>query len=64
MRTLSYTRRGSLKVVCHNIREALDEAYYNQLEENLMGYKRVTIQNYSKHLYGVWCKMDTKAVTK
>ena len=53
MRTLSYTRRGSLKVVCHNIREALDEAYYNQLEENLMGYKRVTIQDYFKHLDGV-----------
>ena len=60
MRTLSYTRRGSLKVVCHNIREALDEAYYNQLEDNLMGYKRVTIQDYFKHLDGVWHKVDTR----
>ena len=29
-----------------------------------MGYKRITIINYFKHLDGIWCKMDTKVVTK
>ena len=59
-----YTRRGALRAVCHNIREALNEAHYKQLEDDLMSYKRVTIGDYIRHLDDVWCKMDTKAVTK
>ena len=37
---------------------------YEQLEDNLMGYKRVPLRYYFKHLGGTWCKMDTKAVMK
>ena len=62
-RTSWYTRRVTLKTVCHNIRQALDEEYDEQLEDDLMGYKRVTIRNYLKHLDSVWYKMDTKMVT-
>ena len=29
-----------------------------------MGYKWVTIRDYFKHLDSVWCKMDTKTITK
>ena len=63
-RTLWYTRRGSLKAVCHNIRDALDKVYYEQLEDDLVGNKQVTIREYFQHLDAIWCKMDTKAVTK
>ena len=53
-----------LKAVCHHIHQALDADYYDQLEDDLMGYKWVTVHNYFKHLDSVWCKMDTKSITK
>ena len=63
-RTSWYTRRGALKAVCHNIREVLDVKYYEQLEDELMGYKEVSIRNYFEHLDAYWCKMNTKTVQK
>ena len=63
-RTPWYTRRGALKAVCHDIHQALDEQYYDQLEDDLMGYKCVDIQDYFKHLESSWCKMDTRTIQK
>ena len=39
-------------------------AYYEQLEDVLMGYKEVTIRDYFNHLDQYWCKMDTKIIKK
>ena len=38
-RTTWDTRCGALKAVCHNIHQALDKEYHDQLEDDLMGYK-------------------------
>ena len=62
--TTWYTRRGALKAVCHNIRQELDEDYYDQLGVDLMGYKWVNIRDYFKHLDGILCTMDTRTIQK
>ena len=63
-KTSCYTRFGACKAVCHNIRRVLDGKYYEQLEDELMGYKDVTIRNYFEHLDAKWCRMDTKTPKK
>ena len=50
--------------MCHNIRRALPKAYYEQLEDQLMRYKEVTILDYFNHLDEIWCKLNTKTVQK
>ena len=59
-----YTRQGLVKAVCHNIRKVLPKAYYEQLEDQLMRYKEVTILDYFNHLDEIWYKMNTKTVKK
>ena len=39
-------------------------AYYEQLQDSLMGYKEVSIKDYFDHLNEYWCKMDTKPTQK
>ena len=63
-KTSCYTRITACKAVCHNICKALDENYYEQLEDELMGYEDVTIREYFEHLDAKWCKMDTKTRKK
>ena len=63
-RTSWYTRRGACSAACRNIREALPEAYYEQLKNDLMGYKEVSIRDYFDHLDKHWCKMDTKTIKR
>ena len=58
--TACFTRFGACKAICDNIREALPEQCYEQLEDELMGYKEVSIMDYFNHLDYRWCKMDTK----
>ena len=36
-----YTRKGALRGLCTNIRDALDAKYYNQLKKSVIGYKQV-----------------------
>ena len=57
-----YTRKGALRGLCTNIRDALDEKYYIQLKKAVIGYKRVTIKQYINHLDVKWCKLDTKVI--
>ena len=54
-----FTRSGACEAICQNVREALPEKYYEQLEEDIMGYNEVKILDYSDHLDKRWCKMDT-----
>ena len=49
-RTSWYMRRGACSAVCRNIREALPDAYCEQLKNELMGYKEVSIKDYFDHL--------------
>ena len=58
--TACFTRFRACKAICDNIREALPEQCYEQLEDKLMGYKEVSIMDYFNHLDDRWCKMDTK----
>ena len=55
-----FTRSGSCEAICQNIRKAQPEKYYEQLEEDIMGYNEVKILDYSDHLDKRWCKMDTR----
>ena len=59
-----YTRSGSIEAICENIRDALPERYYEQLEDEIMGYKEVKIIDYFDHLDNKWCKMDTRTRQK
>ena len=62
--TACFTRSGSIEAICENIREALPERYYEQLEDDIMGYKEVKIIDYFDHLDNKWCKMDTRTRQK
>ena len=62
MHTSCYTQQGARWAIYKNIQDALNEAYYDQLEDNLMGYKQVTITKYFKNLDSTRCKMDTEEV--
>ena len=55
-----FTRSGLCEAICQNIREALPEKYYEQLEDDIMGYKEVKILDYFDHLDNRWCKLDTR----
>ena len=49
-----YTRQGALQAICKNTQDALDKAYYEQLQDDLIGYKLVTIEDYFKHIDDTW----------
>jgi hypothetical protein len=55
------TLQGAVDGLTENIRDALDKMYYAQLEDKVLGYKKVKITAYFDHLDKVWCKMDTSA---
>ena len=59
-----FTRFGALDAICENIRQALPPKCYEQLENELMGYKDVPIHAYFGHLDKRWCRMDIKTRKK
>ena len=63
-KTACFTRFGALDAICENIRHALPPKCYEQLENELMGYKDVPIHAYFDHLDKRWCRMDTKTRKK
>ena len=44
------TRRGCLRGACDNLRDALDEKFYEQLEDTHHKYNKVKIKEYLDHL--------------
>jgi hypothetical protein len=42
IRTLWFIRKGFLKGVVNNLRDALDEQYYSQLKHHLTTYRNIT----------------------
>jgi len=57
-----FMQQGGIKGITANISDALDEKYYEQLKQRLIGYKKVTIKQYIDHLHNVWCKLDTERI--
>ena len=57
-----YTRRGALRGLCDNIRDALDVKYFQALKRPVIAYKKVTVKEYINHLDSKWCKLDTRVV--
>ena len=62
-RTLAawYIRKGFLKGVVENMRDALNEQYYAQLKHRLTKYRNVKPQEILKHLNDRWCPLDVMA---
>lgn len=56
------TRRGALRGVKENFMDAVDEKYYEELEDRYDGYKNVSIKDFFHHLNSVWCVLGLDAV--
>jgi hypothetical protein len=56
------TRRGALRGVKDNFRDAIDSKYYEELEDRYDGYKNVTIRDFFNHLNDVHCVIGLEAV--
>ena len=61
IRTAWYIRKGFLRGIVDNLRDALDEQYYAQLKNRLTAYRNVTPFQILDHLNDRWCPLDVKA---
>ena len=55
-----FTMKGALRGMAENLRDAMGEQYYSQLEHSIVGYKNVTVLQIMKHLDTEWVPMNTK----
>ena len=53
-----YTRKGFLRGMTMNMRDALDEAYYSQLKHVTTAYRNTTPLQILEHLDTRWCPLD------
>jgi hypothetical protein len=60
-RTSWYIRKGFLKGIVDNLRDALDEQYYSQLRHRLTAYRNITPYQILEHLNNRWCPLDVQA---
>jgi hypothetical protein len=60
-RTSWYIRKGFLKGVVDNLRDAIDEQYYSQLRHRLTAYRNITPYQILEHLNDRWCPLDVQA---
>jgi hypothetical protein len=56
-----FIRKGFLRGVSDNLRDALDEQYYSQLRHRLTAYRNVTPFQILEHLNDRWCPLDVQA---
>ncbi len=61
IRTSWFIRKGFLRGVLNNLRDALDEQYYSQLKYCLAAYRNITPFQILEHLNGRWCPLDVQA---
>ena len=61
VRTSWFIRKGFLRGIVDNLRDALDEQYYAQLKHRLTAYRNVTPFQILEHLNDRWCPLDVKA---
>ena len=55
-----WARLGWIEGTGHNIRAALDEKYYQLLQEGLLKYKKVEPKQYLDHLANKWCRLSVQ----
>jgi len=56
-----YIRKGFLRGMTMNMRDALDEAYYSQLKHVTTAYRNTTPLQILEHLDTRWCPLDIRA---
>lgn len=61
VRTAWFIRKGFLRGIVDNLRDALDEQYYSQLKHRLTAYRNVTPFQILNHLNDRWCPLDVQA---
>jgi hypothetical protein len=61
VRTSWLIRKGFLRGVADNLRDALDKQYYSQLKHWLTAYRNVTPFQILNHLNDRWCPLDMQA---
>jgi hypothetical protein len=61
VRTSWFIRKGILRGIVDNLRDALDEQYHSQLRHRLTAYRNVTPFQILEHLNNCWCPLDIKA---
>jgi hypothetical protein len=61
VRTSSFIRKGFLRGIVDNLRNALNEQYYSQLKHRLTAYRNVTPFQILEHLNDWWCPLNVKA---
>ncbi len=61
VRTSWFIRKGFLRGIVDNLRDALDEQYYSQLRSRLTAYRNVTPLQILEHLNNRWCPLDVRA---
>jgi len=49
-----FTMKGALRGMAENLRDAMDEQYFSQLEHSVVGFKNVTVLQIMKHLDTEW----------
>ena len=64
IRTCWHIRKGFLKGVTANLRDALDEQFYSQLKHRHSAYRNTTPYQILNHLDTVWCPLDVQAKKK
>ena len=61
VRTTWFIRKGFLRGVVDNLRDALDKQYYSQLKHCLTAYRNITPHQILEHLNDRWCPLDVQA---
>ena len=59
-----FTWVGASRGMAENLRNAMEEQYYNELKHSIVGYKNVTTYQILDHLDKVWVTMNTKEKKK
>jgi len=64
LRTYWYIRKGFLKGVTANLRDAIDDQFYSQLKHRHTAYRNTTPFQLLEHLNSTWCPFDLQAKKK
>jgi hypothetical protein len=60
VQTSWFIRKGFLRGMVDNLRNALDEQYYSQLRHRLTAYHNITPYQILEHLNTRWCPLNVK----
>jgi hypothetical protein len=61
IQTSWFIRKGFLRGIADNLRNALDKQYYSQLKHRLTAYPNITPHQILEHLNNRWCPLDVQA---